>query len=147
VRFNLTYVDESGAKKTPVIIHRAIMGSIERMLAILMENNAGKWPFWLSPRQAIVLPITEDNHAYARKIKTEIQRHGFHVEINDDSKSTLQKKIREAQLAQFNYLVVVGKEEEANGTVNVRTRDNAIHGSKSLTDLLEEFQHKQNSYH
>ncbi|KAK3246693.1 hypothetical protein CYMTET_43779 [Cymbomonas tetramitiformis] len=134
IRFGLQYVTESGFEK-PVIIHRAIMGSMERMIAILTEHFAGKWPFWVSPRQVMVVPISEVSADYAKSVKSLIRKAGFHVDC-DISDRKMQKKVREAQLAQYNYILVMGEEEAKNRTVNVRTRDNKVHGERSLAEVL-----------
>jgi threonyl-tRNA synthetase len=106
----------------PVMIHRAILGSVERMLAILCEHTGGKWPFWLSPRQVIICPVSEKFLDYAERVYYRLQLEGYTVEI-DRTNVTLNKKIRNAQIAQFNYIAVVGEQERANGTVNLRDRD------------------------
>ncbi|XP_017893242.1 threonine--tRNA ligase, cytoplasmic isoform X2 [Ceratina calcarata] len=139
IRFNLTYVNESGEKKRPVIIHRAILGSVERMIAILTESYAGKWPFWLSPRQAVVMPVSYQFDNYATQVKDKLWNAGFMVELDTDASDTLNKKIRNAQLAQFNFILVVGEKEVNAGTVNVRTRDNVVHGEVLVDDLIEKF--------
>lgn len=105
IRFNLTYVSESGDKKRPVIIHRAILGSVERMIAILTESYAGKWPFWLSPRQAMVIPVGPTYDSYAQEVKQLIYEAGFMCEVDTDAGDTMNKKIRNAQLAQFNFIL------------------------------------------
>jgi threonyl-tRNA synthetase len=97
-----------GTYPRPVMIHRAILGSVERMLAVLMEHTGGKWPFWLSPRQACVVPVSPVFTEYATKVYDEIKAAGFHADI-DDSKKQLNNKIREAFLEQWNYIVVVGE--------------------------------------
>jgi threonyl-tRNA synthetase len=137
-RFDLSYVSETGENKHPVIIHRAILGSVERMMAILIENYAGKWPFWLSPRQVIILPISNKNHDYAHQIQKIISESGFYVDV-DDSDNTISKKILNAQLAQYNYILTVGKKEEELNSVNVRTRDTVQHGMKSIDEIINEF--------
>ncbi|XP_076169921.1 threonine--tRNA ligase isoform X2 [Ptiloglossa arizonensis] len=139
IRFNLSYVNETGEKKRPVIIHRAILGSVERMIAILTESYAGKWPFWLSPRQAMVIPVSSQFDNYATEVKDKLWNDGFMVEVDTDSSDTLNKKIRNAQLAQFNFILVVGEKELNAGTVNVRTRDNIVHGEVIVNDLSEKF--------
>ncbi|KAJ7543977.1 hypothetical protein O6H91_09G060700 [Diphasiastrum complanatum] len=147
IRFNLSFSTEDEAKRErPVIIHRAILGSVERMFAILLEHYGGKWPFWLSPRQAIVCPVSEKFTEYAIQVRDEVHKAGFYIEA-DTTDRKLQKKIREAQLAQFNYILVVGEEEASSGKVNVRTRDNVVHGVKTLPELLSEFQAEAESYH
>ncbi|PWA98643.1 threonine-tRNA ligase, class IIa, TGS, Beta-grasp domain protein [Artemisia annua] len=109
--FNLTYIAEDESKRErPVIIHRAVLGSVERMFAILFEQYKGKWPFWLSPRQAIVCPLSDKSQVYGQAVKELIDAAGYYVDI-DSSDRTIQKKVREAQLAQYNYILVVGEEE------------------------------------
>uniref|UniRef100_A0A7S0E3V0 Probable threonine--tRNA ligase, cytoplasmic n=1 Tax=Hanusia phi TaxID=3032 RepID=A0A7S0E3V0_9CRYP len=142
IRFGLKYVASAGAdgadkEERPIIVHRAILGSVERFTAILIEHLAGKWPFWLSPRQVAIVPVSQDHYAYAYEVQQVLMKEGYHVDVDDSSK-TLQKKIRENQLAQYNYILVVGKEEIESKTVNVRTRDNVVHGTKSIPQLLSE---------
>uniref|UniRef100_A0A8C3LJ42 threonine--tRNA ligase n=1 Tax=Chrysolophus pictus TaxID=9089 RepID=A0A8C3LJ42_CHRPC len=138
IRFNLTYVGKDGDdKKRPVIIHRAVLGSVERMIAILAENYGGKWPFWLSPRQVMVVPVGPTSEEYARQVCTEFFEAGFMSDVDLDQSCTLNKKIRNAQLAQYNFILVVGEKEKANHAVNVRTRDNKVHGEISVSSAIE----------
>ncbi|PSR84853.1 Threonine--tRNA ligase [Actinidia chinensis var. chinensis] len=138
-RFNLSYSAEDEAKKErPVMIHRAILGSVERMLAILLEHYKGKWPFWLSPRQAIVCPVSEKSESYALQVKAEIHQAGFYVDV-DTTDRTIQKKVREAQLAQYNYILVVGEEESKTGQVSKRVRDQANSTVMTVEELLKFF--------
>uniref|UniRef100_A0A8C2B2H6 threonine--tRNA ligase n=1 Tax=Cyprinus carpio TaxID=7962 RepID=A0A8C2B2H6_CYPCA len=130
IRFNLTF-------KRPVIIHRAILGSVERMIAILTENYGGKWPLWLSPRQVMVVPVGPTCEEYAQRVQQEFHRGGLMTDVDLDPGCTLNKKIRNAQLAQYNFILVVGEKEKSSDTVNVRTRDNKVHGERSLTDCME----------
>lgn len=119
----------------PVIIHRAILGSVERMVAILTEHYGGKWPFWVSPRQAIVVPISSAFNDYAKYVTDTLVTFGFHAEM-DTSSNTLNKKVRNAQVAQWNYIVVVGEKEEADMAANVRARDGTQVGTLGLRDLI-----------
>ncbi|XP_052239215.1 threonine--tRNA ligase 1, cytoplasmic-like isoform X2 [Dreissena polymorpha] len=141
IRFNLGYVSASGdgERKRPVIIHRAILGSVERMMAILCESYGGKWPFWLSPRQCIVVPVAPAYDEYANKVRQQIFEAGFECEAELDPSNTLNKKVRNSQLAQFNFILVVGEKEVASGTANVRTRDNKVHGEHSVEKIIERF--------
>lgn len=107
----------------PVMIHRAVLGSVERMLAILCEHTGGKWPFWLSPRQVKIVPISEKYMEYAESIFERLKLEGYAVEL-DRTNFTINKKVRNAQVAQFNYIAVVGEEEMKSGTVDLRERDN-----------------------
>lgn len=139
-RFDLTYQSASseGVEERPVMVHRAVLGSVERMIAILTEHYAGKWPFFLSPRQAIVVPVSKSYGDYAAEVQKLIHAEGYYVDV-ETSNRTLNKMIREAQLAQYNFILVVGEQEAQKGTVSVRTRDNEVHGERAVTDLLAEF--------
>uniref|UniRef100_A0A8D3CXC4 threonine--tRNA ligase n=1 Tax=Scophthalmus maximus TaxID=52904 RepID=A0A8D3CXC4_SCOMX len=138
IRFNLTFVSHDGEdKKRPVIIHRAILGSVERMIAILTENYGGKWPLWLSPRQVMVVPVGPTCDDYAQKVKQEFHNGGFMTDVDLDPSCTLNKKIRNAQLAQYNFILVLGEKEKTSNTVNVRTRDNKVHGERSVEECVE----------
>lgn len=121
------------------MIHRAILGSVERMIAILTEHYGGKWPFWLSPRQAVVVPIANTHDRYALTVLDRLKKAGFQAEVELDPSLTLNRKVRNAQLAQFNFILVVGDKEAANETVNVRTRDNKVHGEMKLDALIDKF--------
>ncbi|XP_077989608.1 threonine--tRNA ligase 1, cytoplasmic-like isoform X2 [Glandiceps talaboti] len=138
-RFNLKYVSPDGTEKRPVMIHRAILGSVERMMAILTENYGGKWPFWLSPRQAMVVPVGPTVNDYAEQVKNQLFEAGFLCDVDVDAGDTMNKKIRNAQLAQYNFILVVGEKEKTNNTVNVRTRDNKVHGEKDIPTVIQRF--------
>ncbi|XP_002942619.3 threonine--tRNA ligase, mitochondrial [Xenopus tropicalis] len=137
LRFNLSYTGKAdGAVERPVMIHRAVLGSVERMLAILAENYGGKWPLWLSPFQVMVIPVGPSVESYAYKVQRMIHDAGFMVDLDTDHGTTLNKKIRKAQVAQYNFILVVGDKEKQNSTVNVRTRDSKQHGERELKALL-----------
>lgn len=138
-RFNLEYINDVGERKRPVMIHRAILGSLERMIAILTESFAGKWPFWLSPRQAIVIPVAPCHNEYANKVKNSLFDAGFMCDVDEDNSDTLNKKIRNAQLSQYNFILVVGDKEQTAGTVNIRTRDNIVHGEFDIETVVSKF--------
>ncbi|VDP35824.1 unnamed protein product [Schistosoma curassoni] len=123
----------------PVIIHRAILGSVERIIAILTESYGGKWPFWLSPRQALVIPVVSACDEYAIDVTNRLHDAGFMVSVDTDPGRTLNKKIRNGQLLQNNFILVVGEKEITNGTVNVRTRDNKVHGEHPVEHVIERF--------
>lgn len=147
IRFDLSYSAEDEAKRErPVMIHRAILGSVERMLAILLEHYAGKWPFWLSPRQAIVCPVSEKSSDYALRVRDQIHQAGYYVDV-DTSDRKIQKKVREAQLAQYNYILVVGEEEANTGQVSVRIRDKSAHEVRSMDELLKLFKEEDEAFH
>uniref|UniRef100_A0A8B9KVL6 threonine--tRNA ligase n=1 Tax=Astyanax mexicanus TaxID=7994 RepID=A0A8B9KVL6_ASTMX len=130
IRFNLQYVGSDGGMHRPVMVHRAVLGSLERMIAILAENFGGKWPLWLSPAQVMVLPVGGDSKQYGR------EKAGFMADVDDDHGATLNKRIRSAQLAQYNYIFVVGEKERESGTVSVRTRGGKQLGQRSLEDVM-----------
>jgi len=124
----------------PVMVHRAVLGSVERMIAILTEHYAGKWPFFLSPRQAMVVPVSKAYEPYASQVQAKLRAGGYFVDA-DLSHRTLNYMVRQAQMSQYNYILVVGKSEEEGGTVSVRPRGSepSGHSVKSVDDLLVEF--------
>lgn len=133
-RFDLAYEGSDGHKHRPVMIHRAIFGSFERFFAMMLEHFEGKFPLWLSPEQARVLPIADRHNAYAATIVDRLRSEGLRANL-DDRQMTTSKKVREAELDQVNYILVVGDREVESKTVNVRTRDNQILGEKSIEDV------------
>ncbi|KAJ8378617.1 hypothetical protein AAFF_G00238290 [Aldrovandia affinis] len=136
IRFNLQYVGADGEMYRPVMVHRAVLGSLERMIAILAENFGGKWPFWLSPAQVMVIPIGGSTEEYAQQVVRSFREAGFMADVDADSGTTLNKKIRAAQLAQYNYTLVVGERERENEAVSVRTRGGKQLGQRRLSDVL-----------
>ncbi|KAH0968950.1 hypothetical protein GBA52_029188 [Prunus armeniaca] len=147
-RFELYYSaeGEEGKRETPVMIHRAILGSVERMFAILLEHYKGKWPFWLSPRQAIVCPVSDKSQPYALEVRNRIHQAGYYVDV-DTSDRTIQKKVREAQMAQYNYILVVGEEEVKTGQVSLRVRDKGDVTVMSMENLLQHFKAEVEAFH
>ena len=144
-RFGLSYEGADGKRHTPVMIHRAILGSIERFIGVMIENYSGKFPTWLSPVQVKILNLTDDNIKYAEKISKMLRDKGIRVE-EDFKAETIQNKIRNAQLEKIPYTLVIGKKEEDAGTVAVRTRDGKVkYGVKAedfLRQILEEIEKK-----
>ena len=134
--FNLTCTNEDGEAEQVVMIHAAIMGSIERFLSILIEHTAGKFPLWLAPVQVIVLPIADRHHEYAREIVEELKIKSIRVELDDASES-LNKKIRRAQKQQIPYMLIIGDEEVEAKKVAVRSRDEGDLGTKKLEEVIE----------
>ena len=135
-RFNLKYTDADGSEKEPIMIHRVIYGSIERIMAILIENFAGAFPTWLAPVQVKVLPIAEKFNDYAEKVKKELEEKDIRVEL-DGRNETIGKKIREAQLEKVPYMLVVGEKEETTNTVAVRKRGAGDQGTVSIADFIK----------
>lgn len=123
-RFELEYrTDSNNALERPVMIHRAILGSVERMTAILTEHYKGKWPFWLSPRQILIVPVGPKYYEYGEKLQKLLNNeHFFYCDI-DVSGNTLPKKVRSGQMLKYNFIFIVGEAEEQNNSVNIRNRD------------------------
>lgn len=119
--FKLVYIDERGEKKRPVMIHRAIFGSFERFIAILTEHFQGSFPVWLSPVQVVIIPISEKNNAYAKKVSDTLIHESIRVEV-DERSETMQSKIRDAQTQKVPYMLIVGDREKKDNMVAVRTR-------------------------
>jgi threonyl-tRNA synthetase len=133
-RFELEYVGEDGKKHRPVVIHRGIISTMERMTAYLLENYAGALPLWLSPVQAKVIPVSTAYEAYAREVEEKLQFSGIRVE-SDLRNEKLGYKIREAQLEKIPYMLVVGENEQQAGSVSVRKRGEGDIGSMPITEL------------
>ena len=117
----LTYVDKDGSKKQPVMIHRAIFGSFERFIGILIEHYQGAFPLWLSPIQVVTIPVTDRNIQYARELVALLKDEGIRAQL-DSRSETMQARVRDAELQKVPYILVVGDEEEKGGTVAIRTR-------------------------
>jgi len=135
-RFKLAYTGEDGKAHQPIMIHRALMGSIERFFGILIEHYAGAFPTWLAPVQAVVLTITDNQQEFAAKIVSTLKSHGFRVEA-DIRNEKIGFKIREAEKNKIPYMLVVGDKEVQSGMVSVRGRSGANHGSMPIEAFLE----------
>ncbi|KAF9904484.1 hypothetical protein EC991_002644 [Linnemannia zychae] len=182
-RFGLQFYDQQGEKQSPVIVHRAVLGSVERMMAILIEHTGGRWPFWISPRQAMVVPVfggkaglEEDSSSnngrgslteYANRVRETLSKAGrdpidtrdpsetdpvvrmddkhYFVDI-DQSSGTLNKMVRDAQVAQYNFILVIGEKEKERGTVNVRTREGERLGEMTIPEVLKLFQEREDQF-
>ena len=138
-RFELEYTAEDGKKHQPLMVHRALYGSVERFFGILLEHYAGAFPVWLAPVQATVLPITDRNLEYARTIETRLKEAGLRVAV-DDRKEKVNLKIRDAQLQKIPFMLVVGDREAQNNSVSVRNRKHGDLGSKRVDDFLADIQ-------
>jgi threonyl-tRNA synthetase len=124
-RFNLTFIGKDNERHRPLMIHRTVFGSIERFLGILIEHFAGKFPLWLAPVQATILPINDDLILYANEVKSELEKAELRVEVDDRAES-LNKKVREAQLNQIPLILTIGAKEKDGGTLAVRTLDGHV---------------------
>jgi threonyl-tRNA synthetase len=142
-RFGLKYIGADNAEHVPVVIHRAIFGSFERFIALLIEHYAGAFPLWLAPIQTIVLPIADRHVTYANSIRTTLEAAGLRVEL-DKRQEKIGYKIREAQLQKIPYMLVTGDRELSEKTVAVRARKGGDQGARTLdeilTTMLEEIQ-------
>ena len=136
-RFELEFTGEDGQKHRPVMIHRAPFGSMERFIGILIEHFNGAFPLWLSPVQAIVIPITDRHVEYADQVAAELRKAGLRVEV-DNSSNRMNSKIRDAQLQKVPYMLIVGDRESESNAVAVRTRNNEDRGAVSLADFKEQ---------
>lgn len=134
-RFDLTYIGEDGLQHQPYMIHRALFGSMERFFGTLIEHYAGAFPVWLSPVQAIIIPITDRHIGFARSLERQLLENGLRVQI-DDSANRMQYKIREAQEQKIPYMLVVGDREVAEGKINVRLRTGEQKGVMSAKDFV-----------
>jgi threonyl-tRNA synthetase len=133
--FDLKYIGADNTEHRPVVIHRAIVGSFERFIAILIEHYAGAFPLWLAPVQAIVIPISDRHLAYAASVRDRLQAAGLRAEL-DERQEKIGYKIREAQLQKIPYMLVVGDREAADGTVSVRTRAGGDQGASSVDGFI-----------
>jgi threonyl-tRNA synthetase len=146
LRFDATYEGADNTKHHPIMIHRAVLGSLERFFGMIVEHFAGKFPLWLSPEQVRVLPIADRHNDHAADVVRKMKAAGIRATL-DDKPLTTNKKVREAELAKVNYILVVGDREVEAGSVNVRTRDNQILGEMKvdelIADLLDEIKERR----
>jgi threonyl-tRNA synthetase len=134
-RFDLHYAAEDGSLQRPVMIHRAILGSIERFLAIMIEHHAGAFPVWLAPVQAVLIPIADRHTEYCDGVAAQLREQGFRVEV-DARGERMQAKIRDAQLKKVPYMLIAGDRDAAAGHVSVRTRTGEDLGGVSVEDFV-----------
>lgn len=135
-RFDLSYINKEGKPVPPVMVHRAILGSYERFLALLIEHFAGAFPVWLAPVQVKLLPISDRHHEYARSVAGQLHSADVRVEVDDRSES-VGKKIREAELQKIPYMLVIGDKEAGNKNVSVRTYQDGDVGQLVVTELIQ----------
>ena len=135
-RFELTYKGSDNELHRPVMIHRAPFGSMERFIAILLEHTAGNFPLWLMPEQAIILSLSEKYENYAKKVLNLLENHEIRALV-DNRNETIGKKIRDAEMQKTPFMLIVGEEEEKNGTISIRRHGQEGKGNSSVT--IEEF--------
>jgi len=138
-RFDMTFVGEDGQEHRPYVVHRALMGSIERFFGILVEHYAGAFPVWLMPVQAVVIPIADRHAEYAQQVLDQLQAAGIRAEA-DLSAERMNAKIRKAQMQKIPYMLVIGDREQEAGQVNLRLRDGNKPGALGVDDLIEQIQ-------
>jgi threonyl-tRNA synthetase len=138
-RFDMEYIAADGSRQRPIMIHRAIFGSLERFFGILIENYAGDFPLWLAPVQLRLLPVSDDFREYAKSVATDLKKAGFRVEV-DSSGERLGKQIRIAQLEKIPVVAVVGKKEVESKTLSIRSRQAGDLGILTLTELVDHLQ-------
>jgi threonyl-tRNA synthetase len=134
-RFDLSYTGEDGQEHQPYMIHRALLGSMERFFGVLIEHYAGAFPVWLAPVQAMVIPIADRHVEFARQVQAQLKESGIRVEV-DDSTNRMQNKIREAQNQKIPYMLVIGDKEQQADTVNVRLRSGEQLGAKPVAEVI-----------
>lgn len=159
-RFNLKYIGKDGTHDhQPILIHRAVFGSLERFFAILLDHYQGKWPFWLNPRQAVILPVNDSHHGAAADIQKQLAGdivaegvelapmtgHNFYVDV-DNRSDTIGTRIKDAVQKGYSYIILVGDKDIANGTVAIRTRDNRKVENKTVEEVYQLFQHLEKNY-
>ncbi len=145
LRFNLSYIDSDGNKKTPILIHRALFGSFERFIGIITEHFAGAFPVWLSPVQVKVMPISDSQIPYAKEVLKALENEGIRVEL-DDRQEKIGYKIREAQLQKLPYMLILGEKEVEAKAVGVRVRKEGDIGKMSLDDFINRVKEDVKSY-
>jgi len=135
-RFNLTYISSEGKKERPVMLHRVILGSMERFIGALIEHYTGAFPVWLAPTQALVIPITDRSHDYADNISSKLRDEDIRVEV-DKRNEKLQYKIREGELNKIPYMLIIGDKEKEAGTVSLRARKEGDIGPVKIEEFIE----------
>jgi len=138
-RFELEYMTPSGELKRPIMIHRALYGSLERFLGVLVEHFAGRFPFWLSPRPIRILTVAEPHIDYAKTLRKKLRAAGFRVEL-DTSGDSVGKKVRGAQVEQVNYMLTIGDKELEGNTITIRTRDGKIMSDYKVEEFINTIQ-------
>ena len=135
-RFDLVYTDKDNKEKRPIMLHRVVYGALERFIGVLTEHLNGNFPLWLNPNQIKVMTLTDKNKKYAEKVFNELKKH-FRVEL-DDRSETMDRKVRDAQLQKFNYMITIGDKEEKAKTIAVRSRDGKVKFGIKLEEFIEE---------
>jgi len=136
-KFDLNYINKKGEKKRPFVIHRALLGSLERFIGVLIEHYGGAFPLWLAPVQIKILPISDKHTEYGKEILAELKSAGFRVEINKKNE-TVSKKIRGAEIQKIPYLLIVGDREKENKIIRIRERGKGDIGEMKVEDFIKD---------
>jgi threonyl-tRNA synthetase len=136
-RFDLEYAAPDGTRQRPVMIHRALFGSIERFFAVLLEHYAGAFPPWLAPVQVVAIPVSDAHVDYLYDVAARLREHGIRIEV-DDADDRMQKKIRTAQKSKVPYMLIAGDDDMAAGAVSFRYRDGSQRNGVSIDEAVEE---------
>jgi len=136
-RFDLSFVNEQGEKERPVVIHRAISGSLERFMGVMIEHFGGAFPLWLAPVQMQIVPVAEKFNDYAFELKKRFSQQDLRASV-DDSSDSFSKKIRNAEMMKVPYILIVGEKEEAASSVSVREFRSKKQYEKSVSDLISQ---------
>ncbi|MEC9309154.1 MAG: threonine--tRNA ligase [Chloroflexota bacterium] len=134
-RFDLTFQDSDGNRRRPYMVHRAILGSLERFFGVLIEHYAGAFPLWLAPTQVVIIPIADRHLEYAQEVRSLLQKHRFRVEV-DDRGERMNQKIRQAQIQKIPYMLILGDREQEQQAVSARSRESGDLGSMQISDLV-----------
>lgn len=143
-RFELSFKNEKGEDERPVVIHRAISGSLERFMGIMIEHFAGVFPLWIAPEQVRIVPVGETFNAYAEDIFVEMKKAGIRVKL-DDSSDSLSKKVRNAETAHVNYIIVIGEQEQNNNTLAVRNYKTKEQANEKTAEFIARIQEEINN--
>ena len=138
-RFDVTYIGEDNSEHRPIMIHRALLGSLERFIGCLIEHYAGAFPMWLAPVQVVLLPIADRHNDYAGQVATGLISHGIRVDV-DDRKESVGRKIRDAEMDKVPYMLVVGDQEAEADTVSVRSYAEGDLGAQPVEELVKHLQ-------
>lgn len=138
-RFDLTYISDTNEKKRPIMIHRALLGSLERFIAILIEHTGGKLPFWIAPEQIAILPISPLYHPYAEEVAEKLKKAGFRIDI-DKREEKINRKIRDRELQKTPYMIIIGEKEVKAHTIALRKQGEGSLGTMTLPSLIEKLQ-------
>lgn len=135
-RFDMTYVDQDGVEKRPFMVHRALLGSLERFFGVLIEHYGGAFPLWLSPVQISIIPVASGFISYCKKLEDKLRRNGYRVHV-DESDNRMGAKIRTAQNQKIPCMIIIGEKEESTETVSLRLRDGEQRNQISYAELSE----------